>query len=289
MEILKNDKLTVEISSHGAELQSIKNAEGHEYLWQGDEKYWPRRSPLLFPIVCGLWKDEYRVDGKTYSLPRHGFARDMDFEVLNKTETTVTYGLDANDETMKVYPYDFHLNVRYVLKDDTLNVFWVVKNVGKEEMHFQVGGHPAFNLPDVAEGDKMHGRILFDNEKPLTRIIGNTGGCIKPERYEVKTEHHAWKFDEESFADDAVILDKSQVGMTILLDDNGNPKVGLSFDAPCVGIWSPYGKNAPFVCIEPWFGIHDWAEYDGEFKDKYLMNHLQPGAVFMGNYEIKIF
>ena len=135
----------------------------------------------------------------------------------------------------------------------------------------------------------MHGTILFDNDAPLTRIIGNTGGCIKPERFEVKTERSAWKFDEESFADDAVILDKSQVGMTILLDDKGDPKVGLSFDAPCVGIWSPYGKNAPFVCIEPWFGIHDWAEYDGEFKDKYLMNHLQPGAVFLGNYEIKIF
>ena len=152
MEILKNDKLTVEVSSHGAELQSIKNAEGHEYLWQGDEKYWPRRSPLLFPIVCGLWKDEYRVDGKTYSLPRHGFARDMDFVVLDKTETSVTYGLDANEETLKVYPYEFHLNVRYVLKEDTVNVFWIVKNTGKEEMHFQVGGHPAFNLPDVAEG-----------------------------------------------------------------------------------------------------------------------------------------
>ena len=289
MELLKNDRLTVEISSHGAELQSIKNADGREYLWQGDEKYWPRRSPLLFPIVCGLWKGQYRVDGKTYELPRHGFARDMDFVVVEKSATSVTYELTSNEETLKVYPYEFGLNVTYILNEDTINVVWSVQNLGKQEIHFQIGGHPAFNLPGVKEGDKMEGAILFDNEEPLTRIIGNTEGCIKPERYEVKTAQHVWLFDEESFADDAVILDKSQVGLAVLLDSDGRPQIGLSFDAPCVGIWSPYGKNAPFVCIEPWYGVQDWAEYTGEVKDKYLMNHLLPGASFLSQYEIKVF
>ncbi|MDY3848645.1 MAG: aldose 1-epimerase family protein [Prevotella sp.] len=289
MEQLKNDRLTVEISSHGAELQSIRNAEGHEYLWQGDDKYWPRRSPLLFPIVCGLWKNEYRIDGKTYSLPRHGFARDMDFDVIDKTDTMVTYELVSDEDTLKVYPYEFELNVTYVLNDDAIDVIWSVRNPGKEEMHFQIGGHPAFNLPGVKEGEPMKGSILFDNTQPLTRIIGNTGGCIKPERYDLATDHGTWAFNEESFADDAVILDKSQVGLSVLLDAEANPVIGLSFDAPCVGIWSPYGKNAPFVCIEPWYGVHDWAEYTGEFKDKYLMNHLLPGATFVSNYEIKIF
>lgn len=289
MEQLKNEKLTVTISAHGAELQSIKNAEGREYLWQGDEKYWPRRSPLLFPIVCGLWKDEYRVDGRTFNLPRHGFARDMDFEVVEKSDTSVTYTLESSPETREVYPYDFELDVTYILNDDNINVIWSVKNTGKEEMHFQIGGHPAFNLPGVREGEKMEGAILFDHEDPLTRIIGNTEGCIKPERYELKTEKHIWVFDEESFAEDAVILDRSQVGLAILLDSDGRPQIGISFDAPCIGIWSPYGKNAPFVCLEPWYGVHDWAGYEGEFKDKYLMNHLLPGAAFMSSYEIKVF
>ena len=156
-------------------------------------------------------------------------------------------------------------------------------------MHFQIGGHPAFNLPDVGEGDKVEGTLLFDNEQPLTRIIGNTGGCIKPERYDVKTDRHIWAFDEESFADDAVILDKSQVGMAVIVDKEGRPQIGLSFDCPCLGIWTPYGKHAPFLCIEPWYGVHDWAGYEGEFKDKYLMNHLLPGATFMASYEIKVF
>ena len=251
MEELKNDKITVIISAHGAELQSIKSAEGREYLWQGDEKYWPRRSPLLFPIVCGLWNGQYRVDGKTYELPRHGFARDMDFDVIEKTESSVTYELTSNEETMKVYPYEFGLNVSYFLNDDMINVVWTVRNMGKEEMHFQIGGHPAFNLPDVGEGDKVEGTLLFDNEQPLTRIIGNTGGCIKPERYDVKTDRHIWAFDEESFADDAVILDKSQVGMAVIVDKEGRPQLGLSFDCPCLGIWTPYGKHAPCLCIEP--------------------------------------
>ena len=289
MEELKNDKITVIISAHGAELQSIKSAEGREYLWQGDEKYWPRRSPLLFPIVCGLWNGQYRVDGKTYELPRHGFARDMDFDVIEKTESSVTYELTSNEETMKVYPYEFGLNVSYFLNDDMINVVWTVRNMGKEEMHFQIGGHPAFNLPDVGEGDKVEGPLLFDNEQPLTRIIGNTGGCIKPERYDVKTDRHIWAFDEESFADDAVILDKSQVGMAVIVDKEGRPQIGLSFDCPCLGIWTPSGKHAPFLCIEPWYGVHDWAGYEGEFKDKYLMNHLLPGATFMASYEIKVF
>ena len=289
MEELKNDKITVIISAHGAELQSIKSAEGREYLWQGDEKYWPRRSPLLFPIVCGLWNGQYRVDGKTYELPRHGFARDMDFDVIEKTESSVTYELTSNEETMKVYPYEFGLNVSYFLNDDMINVVWTVRNMGKEEMHFQIGGHPAFNLPDVGEGDKVEGTLLFDNEQPLTRIIGNTGGCIKPERYDVKTDRHIWAFDEESFADDAVILDKSQVGMAVIVDKEGRPQIGLSFDCPCLGIWTPYGKHAPFLCIEPWYGVHDWAGYEGEFKDKYLMNQLLPGGTFMASYEIKVF
>lgn len=289
MEQLKSDKLIVEISAHGAELQSIRTLEGREYLWQGDEKYWPRRSPLLFPIVCGLWKGKYRVEGETYELPRHGFARDMDFTLVEKTPFMVTYQLVATEETLKVYPYDFGVSVTYILNGDTLSVSWSVKNFDEDEMHFQIGGHPAFNLPGIKEGEKMEGAILFDNENPLTRIIGNTEGCIKPERYDVKTEKHIWAFDEESFADDAVIFDKSQVGLAVLLDSDGRPQIGISTDAPCLGIWSPYGKNAPFVCLEPWFGIHDWAGYEGEFKDKYLMNHLLPGAVFMGSYEIKVF
>ena len=104
MELIKNDQLTLEISSLGAELQSIKDANGNEYLWDGDEQYWNRHSPILFPIVCGVWNDTYRIDGTEYHLSRHGFARDTEFQLVGKTADRLTFALIDNEETLKNYP-----------------------------------------------------------------------------------------------------------------------------------------------------------------------------------------
>lgn len=288
MEKLENEYLSIEVSAHGAELQSIKDSDSHEYLWQGDGRYWGRRSPILFPIVCGLWEGQYRTDGATYEMGRHGFARDMDFTLLKHTADAVTYVLTDNEQTRRNYPYRFHLSVTYRLKANAIHVIWHVHNSGNDEMHFQIGAHPAFNLPGVAEGDKMRGVLRFDNREPLTRIIGTTGGCVTADRYPLPTSDGLWPFSEESFADDAIILDQCQVHEVELMGLDAQPEVSVRFRTPCVGIWSPYGKNAPFICIEPWYGIHDHAHYKGKFKDKYLMNHLQPGASFMSEYKIII-
>ncbi len=115
MEQIKNDQLTVEISSLGAELQSIKDANGNEYLWDGDQKYWSRHSPLLFPIVGGLWKDTYRIGDKEYHLPRHGFGKLIEFKLVGKTGDRLTFALIDNEETFKNYPYHFNLAVSYRL------------------------------------------------------------------------------------------------------------------------------------------------------------------------------
>ena len=149
METLHNDRLSIEVSSFGAELQSIKDGDGKEYLWQGDDKYWGRRSPILFPIVCGLWKGTYRTEGDTYSLGRHGFARDMNFQLLKLTEQSVTYLLHDNENTLRQYPYHFMLTVTYKLVGNEVHVIWHVHNTDKREIHFQIGAHPAFNLPGV--------------------------------------------------------------------------------------------------------------------------------------------
>jgi galactose mutarotase-like enzyme len=114
------------------------------------------------------------------------------------------------------------------------------------------------------------------------------GGCIVKGYHKVDTKDGIYEFTQDSFKDDAVIIDRSQLKKISLLDKQGEPVVTLDIKTPAVGIWSPYGKNAHFVCIEPWYGIHDWAEYNGEFKDKYIMNHLQPGASFMSQYTITI-
>jgi len=288
MEQIKSEKLTLKVSSMGAELQSIKDNNGKEYLWQADAKYWNRHSPLLFPVVCGLWEGKYRYAGKEYSMERHGFARDTEFTLISKSENKVTFALHESEETLRQYPFPFNIAVTYRLDSNKIHVIWHVENTGNTEMHFQIGGHPAFNVPDINEGDALIGTMRFDNTNKIERIYGNEGGCINPERFELKTDNGLYEFTEESFKDDAVIIDKSQVHKIELLNKKMQPVVTLSFKAPAVGLWSPFGKNAPFVCIEPWYGIHDWAHYDGEFQDKYLMNHLLPGASFMSEYTIEI-
>lgn len=288
METLQNEWLTVEVSTLGAELQSIRDRKGKEYLWQGDAKYWPRRSPILFPIVCGLWEETYRVEGKEYHLPRHGFAREMEFEIVSQSETEITLLLESNDETLEKYPFEFSLAISYCLVGSELNVVWQVFNKDNKEIHFSIGGHPAFYVPGIKEGEALKGTLQFDTEDPLERIIGNTNGCIKPERYPVETKNGKWEFTEESFKDDAVIMDKCQIHEAALLNEDGTPAVTVTFDAPAVGFWTPYGKHAPFLCIEPWYGVHDYAGFTGELKDKYLINHLQPGASFLSEYSIVI-
>lgn len=288
MEILKNEQLQIAISEHGAELQSIQDADGNEYLWQGDPKYWGRRSPILFPIVCGLWDDCYRLDGYEYKMQRHGFARDMDFQLIAKTDRKVTFALEDTPDTHRCYPYHFMLSITYRLDGNRIHVIWHVHNTERNEIHFQIGGHPAFMIPGMKEGDEVKGTIRFDNTDKIERLIGNMNGCIIPGRFDVGSMDGIWHFNEDSFKEDCVIIDKSQVKQVSLLDENQKPVVTVDMKTPCVGIWAPYGKHAPFVCIEPWYGIHDKVEYRGDFRQKYLMNHLQPGASFLSEYTITI-
>ena len=288
MEQLKNDFLTIEVSSLGAELQSIKDPSGREYLWQGDARYWPRHSPILFPIVCGLWKGKYRLGDKEFAMERHGFARDSEFKLIKKSDSRVTYALESSEATLKAYPYHFILSVSYKLEKNCIHVIWHVHNIDKQEIHFQIGGHPAFYVPNLTEGAPLAGVLRFDNKNQVERIYGNVGGCIRPERFPIGSKDGLWAFTEESFKDDAMIIDHCQLHQVCLLDKEQHAVVTVDFKAPAVGIWSPYGKNAPFVCIEPWYGIHDAVEYKGDFRNKYLMNHLQPGASFMSEYSITI-
>lgn len=288
MEQIRNNQLTLTLSTLGAELQSIMDADGKEYLWQADPAFWNRHSPLLFPIVCGLWEDTYRLQGKEYRLGRHGFARDTEFKVIAKGDSQVIFALHDSPETMNDYPFHFNLSVSYKLRDNKVHVVWHVENTDDKPIFFQIGGHPAFNVPGLLPGEPLKGRLKFDNAEPI-RLFGNIGGCIdKGRREQVETEDGVWAFTQESFKDDAVIFDHSQIKHVELLNPNGETEVTLDFKTPAVGIWSPYGKEAPFVCIEPWYGIHDWAEYDGDFRDKHLMNILLPGASFMSEYVITI-
>ncbi|MCH4182370.1 MAG: aldose 1-epimerase family protein [Prevotella sp.] len=287
MEQIKNDKLTVCMSSFGAELQNIRDVNGQEYLWDGDKDYWNRHSPILFPIVCGLWKDTYRLDDKIYHLTRHGFARDSKFTVIRKSDSSITYGLHENEETLKAYPFHFNLAVTYRLDGNHIHVIWHVENTDIQTIYFQIGGHPAFRVPGAKKGEPLKGTLKVDKTR-LERLFGNIGGCITKSRHPMKTDHGLMHFTEDDFVDDALIFDHSQLQHIELLDESGKAVITLDTKAPALGIWSPAGKHASFICIEPWYGIHDEVSYEGDFRKKDLMNQLLPGSSFMSEYIITV-
>ena len=280
---LKNEMLTIQVAEKGAELQSVKDNDGKEYMWQAGPQ-WNRHSPILFPIVCSVNNDRYTVDGKDYHLPRHGFARDMMFTVVSLTSEKVTMALHDSEETLKVYPYRFNLAVTYRLEGNKVHVIWHVENTDTKEIHFQIGGHPAFNMPS----GKLEGMIKLDNEEPMDMLKSYADGSVELVEVPLEADMGIMEINNNFFRADSVKIHKSQTHRAMLIDTNGEPAVTVDYKAPVCAFWSPYDKQAPFVCIEPWYGIGDPRGFNGEFKDKPMMNHLQPGASFMSKYTITI-
>ncbi len=280
---LKNEQLTIKVAELGAELQSVKDINGREYLWQAGEQ-WPRHSPILFPLVCSVNNDTYTVDGKEYHLPRHGFARDREFTLISMTDEKVTFALHDTEETLKIYPFHFNLAITYRLEENHIHVIWHVENTDTREIHFQIGGHPAFNVPS----GKLDGMIKLDNDEPMEALRSYIDGSHDMVEIPLEADNGIIEINNFFFRNDSVKIHNSQTHRATLMDTNGQPAVTVDYKTPVCAFWSPYNKQAPFVCIEPWYGIGDPRDFKGEFKDKPLMNHLQPGASFMSKYTITI-
>ena len=290
MHTLKNDVLTVEVSEHGAELHSIRKG-ATEYLWQADPKFWARHSPVLFPIVGSVWDKLYRVDGNVYELGQHGFARDMDFVKVEGNDTEVFYRLESNEETLKKYPWPFRLEIGYKLKGNAIEVIWRVYNPGTEEMYFQIGAHPAFYYPDYDPETDERGYFSFDRSEGLECIRIMEKGCVDAvTKYPLEIPQDGLLPLRKDTFDviDTIMLQDSQIGRVTLHRNDGTPWLSLKFTAPVVGLWSPPTKNAPFICIEPWYGRCDRAGYTGDYRQKDWVNRLEPGKEFEGIYTIEI-
>jgi galactose mutarotase-like enzyme len=290
MQTLQNEILTVEISEHGAELQSIRNASA-EYLWQGDPAYWGRRSPVLFPIVGSVWETRYRVAGQEFKLGQHGFARDMDFVLVSQTENEVRYRLESSEETLAKYPYPFVLEIAYKLHGNKVDVIWDVVNPSSEKIYFQIGAHPAFYYPDYDPQTSERGFLSFDRSEGLQCIRIKEKGCVDAEtKYPLEIpENGLFPLSADTFdAIDTIMLQDGQIGRVALHRADKTPWLSLSFNAPVVGIWSPPTKNAPFICLEPWYGRCDRAGYEGDYRDKDWVNRLAPGERFSSVYTIEI-
>src|SRR5579871_168498 len=167
---IENDKLSISVSTKGAELQSIFHKKFKiEYIWSGDPAFWGKKSPVLFPIVGTLKDDTYLFNKKSYHLTRHGFARDLEFEVINHTGDSVTFSIKSNFSTLKQFPFEFEFSVRYTLTEDQLTVTYIVKNNSSGDCYFSVGGHPAFKVPLVEETSYDDYYLEFNEDETLSR------------------------------------------------------------------------------------------------------------------------
>ncbi|MBQ7199965.1 MAG: aldose 1-epimerase family protein [Eubacterium sp.] len=282
---LKNDTMTATFDSHGAELKSIIK-DDREYMWNGDPAFWNRTSPVLFPFVGALRDGKYRYKEKEYTMGQHGFARDMEFEEAGHTSTSASFRLKSNEETLKKYPFNFELTIMYSLNKNNLEVMWLVKNPSDETMYFSIGAHPAFMVKTASDGTIKGNYLQFDAKEDLT-ATDFADGLVQRSTHILKLdEDRCFPLDEHTFDNGVHILEHDQVQSVSILDINKKPYVTVEFDSPLVGIWAPEKKNAPFLCIEPWYGRADACDFDGELSERRYERYLGAGTVFRGGYKI---
>lgn len=288
METLSNGKISIGTKRLSAELCSIRDeATDTEYMWQADPEYWGRHCPMLFPIVGGLWSGSYLYRNVRRDMPKHGFMQEREFDIKEQTSDSITYTAYDNACTRSMYPFKFELMQKFALADKCVSVKWMVRNLGSDDMPFQIGGHPSFFFRGFKRGDDIKGFLQFDVSSPESATVG-CGGCLGIYRYALPVENGVMAIRDECFAGDSIIIDNNQIHGITLLDAERKPLVRVSSEAPVFLVWSPYGCEAPFVCLEPWYGLCDKEFYKGEFSARPYTNVVKAGQQWIGGYTIEI-
>ncbi|MGZ5247054.1 MAG: aldose 1-epimerase family protein [Flavitalea sp.] len=283
---IENETLTILINEMGAELTSVTGRKAEiEYMWSGDPTFWGKHSPVLFPIVGTLKDNTYRYKGKEYKLPRHGFAREKKFTV---SEDGSTFSLSSDEETRKVYPFDFLLNIQYVLNENRLTVNYLVENKGETDMYFSLGAHPAFAVPIGKTGNYEDHFLEFNKEENADKWPITKEGLISSTPEPFLNNQKFIPLTKSLFEKDALVLKglKSDcVSIRSNKDDNG---IDFHFEGfPYFGIWA--AKDADFVCLEPWCGIADSETHNQDLETKEGINKLVMGEKFSRSWSIKVF
>lgn len=286
---LENEFLIATIAEAGAELVSLRSKSMNiEYIWQGNPAFWNRHSPILFPIVGRLKNNQYIYEGKTYHLPQHGFARDQLFQVIEQSDQSATFSLKSTKETYQYYPFDFELVLTYELEEQNLIVRYQVENLGIQTMYFSIGGHPAFNVP-LEETLTFEDYFLNFFPKKSRTQIPLSGSALNIKNKTLAQTNTSIDLIHELFKNDALIFETKGNNAFSIETDKSQHGITLSYtDALYVGIWSPYPKKAPFVCIEPWWGIADTIDTDGQLTNKLGIQLLSPNRIFNTHYQLTI-
>ena len=275
---LSSEALSADIDPKGAQLSALRDRDGLDLLWNGDPAVWAGRAPILFPIVGVLVGGNYRLGSKAYSLPRHGFARDRVFSLERANPSAAVFRLSDDEETLRVYPFRFNLDIRFELSGRTLSVTATIRNRGDEAMPASFGYHPAFRWPLPYGQPRAAHFIDFaaDEPDPVRRL--DSAGLLMPDRQPTPIVQRRLMLQDSLFENDALILDRVR-SRSVIYGSAAGPRLQVSFaDAPYLGIWSK--PAAHFICIEPWHGISDAEGFTGDFHDKLGMNIIAAAGAF---------
>ena len=285
---ISNEYISISVSSLGAELQSVVK-DGKEYLWDGDEKYWPERSPLLFPYVGRFTDGKYLLNGTEYEMGIHGFARHLTYDLVEKSDNRLVFKLCDNEETFKSYPYHFALQVCYELNGQTISITYGVRNLSDERMYFGIGGHPGFALPFDEGLDFSDYYLEFDGKSFPTRV-GHTAACFLSgvdESFPLERDS-VLKLAHNMFDDDAIVL-KNMSDKVTLKSDKGDRQVTVSYpNLPYLGLWHAPQTEAPYICIEPWTSLPSRQDVVEEFKYKYDLIRLNEREEYNNTWSITV-
>lgn len=277
---IDNERLFCTVDSFGAQLHSIKGrATKREYLWQGDPTVWYGQAPILFPIVGRLKGDAYRYQGAAYTMPKHGFARKSEFTPVLQERDRIVLELRDSETTRVCYPFAFVLRAEFRLKGNALMASMTVKNAGPDAIYFSIGAHPGFNC---AMGDVLR----FSEPETLRSEWIDGESLLAGDSYPVLNSAKDITLHDHLFDKDALIL-QGVKSRCLTLVRGGEDWVIFDLGAPPVlGIWAR--PAAPYVCIEPWFGVNDGQEDTPDFSQKRLINALTPGDTFAQCWSAKL-
>ncbi len=279
--ILSNSKLRATINSFGAELISLKNNKNREYIWEGNPDYWGKHCPILFPIVGGLKNNSYHYNNSIFHLPRHGFAREMEFDVIEKSNEKVVFSLKETRETLEKYPFKFELQISYTLTDTILKIGFNIINNNPFPMPFSIGAHPAFAIVNNFESYELQ----FEKSENLV-VSKLENDLISNINYELALENNCLPLTYSLFENDAIIF-KTIDSKSVTIAEKGIPFLKVHYnDFPSLGIWTK--SQAPFICVEPWIGYADTIENNGNLEEKEGIKILGINQKFETNYLIEI-
>lgn len=268
--------LTARIHPLGAELHSLTDRAGREYMTDADPAFWTGHAPILFPIVGELRGGTYRLDGREYALPRHGFARRSHFALVEHRDHVARFRLTDSAETRAVYPFAFELELDYRLRASRLEIEAQVRNTGDVELPFNLGFHPGFAWPLPGGGDKQGHAVVFEREESGAIRLLDAKGLLAGQRPS-PIHGNTLPLSSALFERDALIWDRLESRAVTYRSDSAGPSLHIAFpDTDYLGIWQKPG--ADFICIEPWQGLADEADFTGDLRDKPGMVVLPPGG-----------